>query len=207
MPRKKPNAKQSSQRIKQDDAILVLEPPPSPQRDTRRVTVRMNAFIREYEVQCGNISAACSNTGVSRRTYYRWMHGTLPLYLRFQKKLLRILPRERLKDAAESVILHHLNQKDLTAAIFTAKTIARDRGWSDKEVFVVDNGLLDRVAKAFTNWLADNPTVDLETKLVWLERFAQGAEVAPMDLAKRVGMNMNRLGESQNTGERAASKG
>lgn len=129
---------QSAQLIKDPERLLKAVPQ---QRDNRRAVVRMNAFIREYERQCGNISATCMATGVTRGTYYAWMKGEASCHKRFQRKILKTLPRERLKDAAESVILHHLSRNDLTAAIFTAKTIAADRGWSDRPHIIVPQAL------------------------------------------------------------------
>ncbi|MEO7674260.1 MAG: hypothetical protein ABIU09_09320, partial [Pyrinomonadaceae bacterium] len=59
----KPPAAQSLQVIKKNDQIVA---PGS----VRRVSLRMTAFLRAYEGECGNISVACGLTGVSRTAYY-----------------------------------------------------------------------------------------------------------------------------------------
>lgn len=194
MPRKKKPAPESngadespSQMLqhKRDDA-------PAVQQDNRRSALRMNNFIRKYEELCGNISATCAVTGVSRRTYYRWIQGNAPIHRRFQKKIAKIIPGEKLVDAAEAVLLHHLNNKDLTAAIFTSKTKGKHRGWSEKpDVIVINTEVLDRVAQAYQAFLSDHPELTFEDKWKWLVRFANGAKepVEPEQLAKKCGIN------------------
>lgn len=112
----------------------------------KQVAARMNRFIKAYEAEFGNISAACVRSGASRRTVYRWLYGTAPVHRRFQAKLAKIRPSEALVDAAEGVLLRSLAGEDaqarLTAAIFTLKSRGKRRGWSERSDVVVEDEVL-----------------------------------------------------------------
>ena len=184
MPRKKPQkpepaASQSIQLVKRQDEIVRL-----PNR--RRITILMNAFVRAFERNCGNISGACAEVGITRRTYYRWASGTTPECRRFQKKVFRVYPRERLKDAAHSVVVHHLTQNNLTAAMFTLNNLKED----DQSGAVKD--LLERVANAMQDFISKHPDATIEDKVRWLAKFAEKGRVEPAELAKRVGIEVPR---------------
>lgn len=101
-------------------------------RDVRRVQIRMSEFLRQYEECFGNISMACSRSGVSRKTYYAWMNSESKLCKRFQRRILKILPGEKVLDAAEGSIMQAILKGDVTASIFTLKTKGRHRGWAER---------------------------------------------------------------------------
>ena len=73
----------------------------------------------------GNVSMAASEIGVT----------TQALYLRRKNSpaiaQAVIDARRQLVDEAERVIKHHLGKNNLTAAIYTAKTQGRARGWDE----------------------------------------------------------------------------
>jgi transposase-like protein len=199
MPRKKPAPKPEKPPEPASQGLQLIKRTDQLARGTvdRRVVRLMNLFIREYERQGGNISATCHAVGISRRAYYRWINGTRPVHRQFQKKIARVNPRELLVDVAESVLMHHLTvEKDLTAAIFTAKTQGRHRGWSERpEVIAENNEVLERVAKAFGQFRDDHPDLKPQELWMWLTRFAQGGKypVPVMDLAKKVGIDPGQI--------------
>lgn len=165
-------------------------------RDNRRAVLRMNAFVREYERLCGNVSATCERTGISRRTYYRWMNGDARIYRRFQKKILKILPGEKLVDAAECSIMELIAKRDVAATIFTLKTQGKHRGWAEErkqtnvQVNVDVSEKLNKIAASFQDWIEDNPDASLEEKVKWLGRFARGGDVEQKELARKVGLEV-----------------
>lgn len=152
-----------------------------------RVDERMNAFIREYERQGGNISITCLNTGVSRQSYYRWMTGTARVHKRFQRKIAKVKPKRILLDSAHAVVMNKLNDNDLTAAIFTLRTQGRHEGWNEKlETLEVPNELLTKVAKGYMLWHDANPNATTEEKMRWLGAFAARANLPPAELEAAV---------------------
>jgi hypothetical protein len=193
-----PQKSQSLQSIKKDLPGFV-PPPVAGRRDLRRVSLRMSAFLREYESQCGNISAACALTGISRRTYYRWMNGLAAIHIRFQSKVKKILPGEKLIDAAEHTIMKAIAEGDVTAAIFTLKTKGRSRGWGEREQSTEDDRtqINDRVVGAFIAFLNDHPEFEGNDRVTWCERFAKRAGVEPEQLAKRAGIEVQEFGGIQ----------
>lgn len=148
----------------------------------------MNAFIREYEEQCGNISVACWNTGITRRTYYRWMTGTARLHLRFQRKIARIEPQRVLLDAAQKVVMNKLAANDLDAAKFTLARQGKSNGWSDRIVDTVEvpAPLVTQIADAYLAWVKMHPGAKIEDKMRWLGLFAEKGKVPPAELQAAV---------------------
>ncbi len=120
------------QNVTPEEALDTVEPDRYSSHRQRRVSVRMNNFLRAYNDQCGNISAACVRAGISRRSVYRWLEGELPIYKQFQHRLRKLKPDEKLIDAAEQTIMAAINKGDLTAAIFTLKSKGKHRGWSER---------------------------------------------------------------------------
>lgn len=156
-------------------------------RDNRRFFLRMNAFLRAYEKHNGNISAACLASGVSRRSYYRWMDGTLPIYRTFQAKVARILPGERRLDMAERTIDEAVeSDRNVIAAIFTLKTQGRIRGWGERpeNSQAADPGAVSALLAAFEKVVAANPHMSQEERQLWIRDLSATGGV-PEDLLVR----------------------
>lgn len=90
-------------------------------------------FLQAWELTCGNVSAACKMAGISRTAYYRWLASHSQQCRQFRLDLAELRPAERLKDAAESVIMHHLERNDLKAAMFVLKERGGERGWNGSQ--------------------------------------------------------------------------
>lgn len=74
----------------------------------------------------GNISATSRGCSLSRRSVYRRIQKSA--YLNAVMKEAR----EIFLDEAESVLIHHIQQNNLIAAIFVLKTLGKHRGYSEK---------------------------------------------------------------------------
>ena len=73
----------------------------------------------------GNVSMAADDIGITSQALYqrRQKSGAIAQAV--------IDARRQLVDEAERVIKHHLGKNNLTAAIYTAKTQGRKRGWDE----------------------------------------------------------------------------
>jgi hypothetical protein len=66
----------------------------------------MKNFLRFFEETGGNVSVSCKQTGITRRTFYRWSdpRSAHRSHQYFQKRLARVRPIDVLLDAAELTI-------------------------------------------------------------------------------------------------------
>ncbi len=56
---------------------------------------------------------------------------------------------------------------------------------------------LEKVVNTYNMWLRDNPDADELEKSLWVARFAEGGGVAAVDLANRVGVKVQEIGQVQ----------
>lgn len=78
-------------------------------------------IIEAINKSCGNLSQAAKCLGVSRMTLYDWMKKDEAL----REELIHA--REQLCDMAEDVIVRHLEEGSLKAAVFVLTHIARKK--------------------------------------------------------------------------------
>lgn len=91
-------------------------------RPTRYTEAQIEAALRKTGAV---LNATAQELECNLRTLYRWLDKFPRL------KQVREEVDEMINDMAESVIVHHLQQKNLTAAIYRLKTKARHRGWGE----------------------------------------------------------------------------
>lgn len=89
-------------------------------------------FLRAYEHTYGNVSASCDFCGISRQTYYRWIHGDSDLDKWFKAELEAIKPEEKLLDLGEAQLVSKINQGDVPSILFLLRTKGRSRGYSER---------------------------------------------------------------------------
>jgi hypothetical protein len=93
----------------------------------------------------GNISAAARGCYLSRRSLYRRIEKSAYL------KTVLADSREIFLDECESVLLYHIHQNNLIAAIFVLKTLGKHRGYTEKSDMNINARVMtvaDLVAKA-----------------------------------------------------------
>lgn len=143
-------------------------------------------FLNAFEEHFGNVSVACQKAKIHRRTFYRWMESGTEINRKFQKRISLIRPDEKLVDAAEYTITNGMANGDITAAIFTAKTKGRHRGWTDKplETAIIASGVLDKLM-AQVNAVIE-PTMPESEKQLWIRDIAANAGVPEEALMRRL---------------------
>ena len=82
--------------------------------------------LAAFKKSHGNVSAACIGAGISRVTFYNWYNNDTD----FKAKADEI--KEERKDFIESALDKRIAAGDTAAIIFAAKTICKDRGYTEK---------------------------------------------------------------------------
>lgn len=82
----------------------------------------------------GIINSACTQAGVSRKTYYNWIREDPD----FAEKADEII--ETQKDVGEAALLKLIRDGDTAAIIFYAKTKLKDRGYVERKEITGKDG-------------------------------------------------------------------
>ena len=90
---------------------------------------RQELFLDDY-ARTGNISQSCRNIQISTGTFYNWMNDE-----EFPKqfKIAKQQAKEDFKDFLEAKAKERIEAGSDSVLIFSLKTQARDRGWSDRK--------------------------------------------------------------------------
>jgi hypothetical protein len=89
-------------------------------------------FLRNYETCYGNVSAACSLTGIARQTFYRWQKSNTKVNKIFREKLALIRPKDLLLDVAEATLVKSAETGNLMAAMYILNKKGHERGYIDQ---------------------------------------------------------------------------
>lgn len=90
------------------------------------VTPLKKAFIDAYRANMGNATAASSAVGINRITYWRWYNSD-PEFAALVDEV-----KEEQIDLAESELRKLVKSGNITAVIFTLKTIGKERGYIER---------------------------------------------------------------------------
>ena len=91
-----------------------------------RVAKEKEDLLTALAQTSGIVSSACKAANVSRMTYYRYYNEDEE----FREKADDV--KELQKDFAESLILKKMKEGDTTMIIFYAKTLMKDRGYTER---------------------------------------------------------------------------
>lgn len=83
-------------------------------------------IVKLFEKKGCNVSAMCSAIGCTRSAFYKWIEK--------DHKLAEMIDeaREAIIDFAESKLIEHINDGDVTSLIFFLKTKGKKRGYVEK---------------------------------------------------------------------------
>jgi len=99
------------------------KPESIPQNSTK---FKQKLFIGSYLENSSNISKACKEVGIDRKTYYNWMEDQ-----NFADAFKEA--EEEFFDSLENVFLDKVKQGDTACCIFAMKTKLKKRGYTEKE--------------------------------------------------------------------------
>ena len=87
-------------------------------------------FLSKLFEHVGNVAKASESTGISRRTYYIWRSNDTE----FSKEADKIKEeaRQSIVDDAEDGLRSKVLKGDITAIIFTLKTVGKERGYVER---------------------------------------------------------------------------
>lgn len=88
---------------------------------------KQREFLETFYKAFGNISLACKTFGINRDTYYEWRKK----YPEFAAKADEAIDRRI--DMAEDMLNRKCLEGDVTAIIFTLKTIGKRRGYVERQ--------------------------------------------------------------------------
>jgi len=93
---------------------------------------KKSEFLENLKNSAGNISIACKNTGIARKTYYEWQKEDPSFADGIEDA------KEGLIDFVESKLIQQINEGNTTAIIFFLKCRGRDRGYIERQEFSSD---------------------------------------------------------------------
>lgn len=98
--------------------------------DKRSKRARQRAWLGAFKANLFNITEACNRIGIDRSTYYRWLEND-PGFSRAVEEA-----REEKIDFIEDQLLERISSGDTTAIIFALKTLAKHRGYVERQEIV-----------------------------------------------------------------------
>ena len=102
-----------------------------PKKDTNKAQkaqtqTKKEKFLISLANNNGNITNACMDANIGRRTYYNWLDDE-----DFAENVENV--QESLLDLAESKLMENINKNDNTSIIFFLKTKGKKRGYIEKQ--------------------------------------------------------------------------
>lgn len=91
-----------------------------------RRAAKKETFLISLANNNGNITNACIDANIGRRTYYDWLEDE-----KFAENVENV--QESLLDLAESKLMENINKNDNTSIIFFLKTKGKKRGYIEKQ--------------------------------------------------------------------------
>ncbi|MDY4850381.1 MAG: helix-turn-helix domain-containing protein [Paludibacteraceae bacterium] len=93
---------------------------------TKINTPKKNLFLSHYEKHLGNISRACADTGIDRKTFYNWIKCDA----NFKNRVDEL--NEKNIDIVEGALMQQIQAGNTTATIFFLKTKGKNRGYVER---------------------------------------------------------------------------
>lgn len=99
--------------------------------------VSIKKIVEVYRKKGCNISATCEALNISRQSFYNYRDSNEKLREQLEES------DEAVLDFAESKLIEHINEGDVTSLIFFLKTKGKARGYVERTENVVSNPFLE----------------------------------------------------------------
>lgn len=93
---------------------------------------KKRTFVANFKKAGGIVCVACERTGIDRTTYYRWCKDD-PEFAQAVKEV-----EAAQIDFVESKLMENINAGDTKAMIFYLKTKGKARGWTERELPLIE---------------------------------------------------------------------
>lgn len=97
-----------------------------------RTRMQKEAFLKALEKSLGNITLACKDIGIERKTFYNWRDSDPDFKARYEELA------ETVTDFVEAKLMQLINALDTTAVIFYLKTKGASRGYIEQKSVKAD---------------------------------------------------------------------
>ena len=118
-------------------------------------------MLKELVIALGNVTSACIETGIDRKTYYKWLDKDKDF-----KQSVDYIPEITL-DFFEGALMKQIKKGNIAGIIFALKSKGKKRGWEEKHETKIDMSLtkidvkfeMPKEFKEITDksYLPDNP--------------------------------------------------
>jgi hypothetical protein len=98
--------------------------------DKKSKRARQRTWVEAYKANLFNVTEACKKIEIDRSTYYRWLENDPDFAQAVQDA------REEKIDFIEDQLLERISSGDTTAIIFALKTLAKHRGYVERQEIV-----------------------------------------------------------------------
>ena len=98
--------------------------------DKRSKKARQRTWLEAFKANLFNVTEACKKVEIDRSTYYRWLENDPDFVQAVQDA------REEKIDFIEDQLLERISSGDTTAIIFALKTLAKHRGYVERQEIV-----------------------------------------------------------------------
>jgi len=112
-----------------------------------RFSQKKKSFLSLFPELYGNISKTAESIGIDRGTYYHWIRTDKD----FKQSIEDLEPKRIVIDLAKSKLIEAIEQGNITAIIFTLKTLGKDEGFSERNEIVNLNKSLDAEIENLTD--------------------------------------------------------
>lgn len=99
--------------------------------------VSIKRIVEAYNKKGCNISATCAALGISRQSFYNYKDSSEKLREQIEEA------DEAILDFAESKLMEHIDDGDVTSLIFFLKTKGKARGYVERTENVVSNPFIE----------------------------------------------------------------
>ena len=103
--------------------------------DKKSKKARQRVWLGAFKANLFNVTEACNKIGIDRSTYYRWLENDPDFAQAVQDA------REEKIDFIENQLLERIAEGDTVATIFALKSLAKHRGYVERQEVIPVNTL------------------------------------------------------------------
>jgi hypothetical protein len=115
--------------------------------ELNNLSQKKRVFLQVFSDTFGNITKTAEKVEIDRGTYYNWIRNDAE----FKQSIEDLEPKRIIIDLAKSKLIEAIEQGNITAIIFTLKTLGKDEGFSERNEIINLNKSLDAEIENLTD--------------------------------------------------------